>query len=207
MKFEIEKFNACKESIVFRKNYPDFKTAWENCPRGDWMLWIAKKLNVDLLKLTTAKALCANTVRNLMRDERSTKAIDVAILFGQGKASREELDAAAAAADDADADAAYTAYTAADAAAAAAAAAAADAYTAAAYTAYTAAAAYAYADAYTADAYADADAAYTAYTADAAAAAAYAAADADAKRKNQQETADICRRILTEDVLAAINNL
>ena len=137
MKFEIEKFNACKESIVFRKNYPDFKTAWENCPRGDWMLWIAKKLNVDLLKLTTAKALCANTVRNLMRDERSTKAIDVAILFGQGKASREELDAA--------------------------------------YAAYTAAAA-------------DAAAAY-------------------AKRKNQQETADICRRILTEDVLAAINNL
>ena len=141
MKFEIEKFNACKESIVFRKNYPDFKSAWENCPRGDWMLWIAKKLNVDLLKLTTAKALCANTVRNLMKDERSTKAIDVAILFGQGKASREELDAAAADADDADADAA---------------------------------------DAYTA---------------------------ADAKRKNQQETADICRRILTEDVLAAINNL
>ena len=154
MKFEIEKFNACKESIVFRKNYPDFKTAWENCPRGDWMLWIAKKLNVDLLKLTTAKALCANTVRNLMRDERSTKAIDVAILFGQGKASREELDAAAAAA--------YTAYT--DAAAYAAAAAAAD-------------------------------------------AAAAAADAADAKRKNQQETADICRRILTEDVLAAINNL
>ena len=164
MKFEIEKFNACKESIVFRKNYPDFKTAWENCPRGDWMLWIAKKLNVDLLKLTTAKALCANTVRNLMRDERSTKAIDVAILFGQGKASREELDAAAADADDADADAT-------------------DAYTA--YTAYTAA-----------------DAAAAAAAADAAA---YAAADA--KRKNQQETADICRRILTEDVLAAINNL
>ena len=53
MKFVIEKFNACKESIVFRKNYSDFKTAWENCPRGDWMLWIAKKLNVDLLKLTT----------------------------------------------------------------------------------------------------------------------------------------------------------
>ena len=195
MKFEIEKFNACKESIVFRKNYPDFKTAWENCPRGDWMLWIAKKLNVDLLKLTTAKALCANTVRNLMRDERSTKAIDVAILFGQGKASREELDAAAADADDADADAA-DAYTAADAYAAVAAA-----YAAAAYTAYTAAAyaAYAaYAAAYAAAASADA-AAY---------AAADAAADAaDADAKNQQETADICRRILTEDVLAAINNL
>ena len=126
MKFEIEKFNACKEYIVFRKNYPDFKTAWENCPRGDWMLWIAKKLNVDLLKLTTAKALCANTVRHLMMDDRSIEAVEVAILFGQGKASREELNAAAAAA---------------------------------------------------------------------------------AKKKNQQETADICRKILTEDVLAAINNL
>ena len=206
MKFEIEKFNACKESIVFRKNYPDFKTAWENCPRGDWMLWIAKKLNVDLLKLTTAKALCANTVRNLMRDERSTKAIDVAILFGQGKASREELDAAAA---DAAAYTAYTAYTA-DAAAAAAYAAA-DAADAAAAAAYAAAdAAYAVADAAAAAAYAVADAAYAVAAADAAYAAAdaaYAAADADAKRKNQQETADICRRILTEDVLAAINNL
>ena len=195
MKFEIEKFNACKESIVFRKNYPDFKTAWENCPRGDWMLWIAKKLNVDLLKLTTAKALCANTVRNLMRDERSTKAIDVAILFGQGKASREELDAAAADADDADADAA-DAYTAADAYAAVAAA-----YAAAAYTAYTAAAYAAYA------AYAAAYAAAASVDAAAYAAADAAADAADADAKNQQETADICRRILTEDVLAAINNL
>ena len=165
MKFEIEKFNACKESIVFRKNYPDFKTAWENCPRGDWMLWIAKKLNVDLLKLTTAKALCANTVRNLMRDERSTKAIDVAILFGQGKASREELDAAYAAAYAA----AYTAAAAADAAADAAdaAAAAADAADAAAADAAADAADAAAADAAAADA--DADAA----AADAAAADAY----------------------------------
>ena len=104
MNFEIEKFKACKESIAFRENYSDFKSAWENCPRGDWMLWIAKKLEVDLLKLTTAKALCANTVRHLMKDERSKKAIDVAILFGQGLATREELDFAAA---DAYATAAY----------------------------------------------------------------------------------------------------
>ena len=69
-------------------------------------------------------------------------------------------------------------------------------------------AAYAAADAADADA-ADA-AAYAADAADAADAAAYAADAAYAayaKRKNQQETADICRRILTEDVLAAINNL
>ena len=168
MNFEIEKFNACKESIAFRENYSDFKSAWENCPRGDWMLWIAKKLKVDLLKLTTAKALCANTVRHLMKDERSKKAIDVAILFGQGLATREELDfaaAAAAAADTAD---------------------------------YADAAAYVAAAAATAD-YADA-AAYAAY-------AAYAAADTASRQKNQQETAEICRRVLTDVVLTAIDNL
>ena len=169
MNFEIEKFNACKESIAFRENYSDFKSAWENCPRGDWMLWIAKKLKVDLLKLTTAKALCANTVRHLMKNERSKKAIDVAILFGQGLATREELDFAAAAA-------AATAATA-------------DYADAAAYIAATAAAAD----------YADA-AAYAAY-------AAYAAADTASRQKNQQETAEICRRVLTDVVLTAIDNL
>ena len=164
MNFEIEKFKACKESIAFRENYSDFKSAWENCPRGDWMLWIAKKLEVYLLKLTTAKALCVNTVRHLMKDERSKKAIDVAILFGQGLATREELDFAAA-----------DAYAAARTAAAAA------------DTATYSAAAYAAVAAYAADAY---------------------AADAAASRqKNQQETAEICRRVLTDVVLTAIDNL
>ena len=174
MNFEIEKFKACKESIAFRENYSDFKSAWENCPRGDWMLWIAKKLEVDLLKLTTAKALCANTVRHLMKDERSKKAIDVAILFGQGLATREELDFAAA-----------------------------DAY-AAAHTAHTAAAYAADADAYVA-AYAADTATYSA--AAYAAVAAYAADAAASRQKNQQETAEICRRVLTDVVLTAIDNL
>ena len=180
MNFEIEKFKACKESIAFRENYSDFKSAWENCPRGDWMLWIAKKLEVDLLKLTTAKALCANTVRHLMKDERSKKAIDVAILFGQGLATREELDFAAA-------DAYAAAHTAT--------------YSAAAYAANTDAYAAAYA-ADTATYSAAAYAAVAAYAADA-----YAADAAASRQKNQQETAEICRRVLTDVVLTAIDNL
>ena len=116
------------------------------------MLWIAQKLGVDVLKITTAKALCASTVRHLMQDERSRHAIDVAIKFGDGDASADESSRAADAAAD-------------DAAAAA------------------------------------ADAAY---------AAAYAAADADAaaaKKKNRKETADICRRILTNVVFESIDKL
>ena len=104
--FEISKYSPCKEAMEFRSNYETSKEAWESCPRGDWMLWIAKKAGVDMLKLTTAKALCANTVRHLMRDDRSKNAIDVALKFGKGEATREELDAAAAYA-------AYAAYAAA----------------------------------------------------------------------------------------------
>ena len=102
---EIRKFDPCNEGYLFRKQYATFEEAWNNCPRGDWMLWLAKKLNVDLLKLTTAKAMCANTARHLMQDERSIKAVDIAIAFGNGLITRIELDAAAYAA----ADAAYAA--------------------------------------------------------------------------------------------------
>jgi len=91
MKTEIEKFNPCVEAIEYRKQFNTFQEAWEQCPKGDWMLWLAQALEVDIRTLTLAKAMCANTVRHLMKDERSTKAVDVAIQFGKGKATREEL--------------------------------------------------------------------------------------------------------------------
>ena len=66
------------------------------CHRGDWLLWLAKKCHIGLQPLTLAKGHCANTVRHLMEDERGIKAVDVAIAFGEGKATREELADAAA---------------------------------------------------------------------------------------------------------------
>ena len=147
---EINKYHPCGDAMKFRLQYPDFQSAWDNCPRGDWMLWIAQKVGVDLQTLTLAKALCANTVRGLITSKVSIKAIDIALLFGHDKATRTELAAAADAAADA---AAYAADAA------------------------------AYAAAYAAD----------------------AAYDADAAAENQKETADICRQILTEQVLYLIN--
>ena len=74
------------------------------CKRGDWILWLFARMNPDSLReLTLAKGHCANTVRHLMKDQRSIKAFDVAIAFGEGKATRKELDDADAAAFDADA--------------------------------------------------------------------------------------------------------
>jgi hypothetical protein len=129
---------ACKEAREWAAN-KSIEQVVAECHRGDWLLWLAKRVGMDLQTYTLTKGLCANTVRHLMKDERSINAVDVAIAFGKGEATRDELDAAAA---DAAAYAAYAAY------------AAADVFWFAAYAAY--AAADAYAAAYAANAAADA---------------------------------------------------
>ena len=109
---------ACEEAKEWAAGNT-WEEVYNNCHRGDWLLWLFKKTNPDDLQLLTlAKGHCANTVRHLMKDERSIKAVDAAIAFGEGKITREELDAAAWAAADADwADgAAWAAWAAADAA-------------------------------------------------------------------------------------------
>jgi len=134
----LKSVNACQNAIDWAGDKPVEQVVAE-CHRGDWLLWLAQKCGVELQPLTLAKGHCANTVRHLMTDKRSTRAVDVAIAFGKGRATREELDTAAAAyAAAAAASAAYAASAAASAAYAAAAASAA------------ASAAYAAADAYAA---------------------------------------------------------
>ena len=183
----LKSLDACKPAVAWAGN----KTVEEvvaTCHRGDWLLWLAKRCDIGLQPLNLAKGYCANTVRHLMKDERSIKAVDIAIAFGEGKATREELDAAKSAAADAaavdDADASY---------AAAAAHAAAAAYYAAAAHADAPAAAY-----YAAAAHADAPAA--AY------AAAYAATNADAAA-NRLQTADICRKYIGELIIEKVNQI
>jgi len=90
--------HACEEAMIWIGD-KDFKTFYDTCERGDWLLWLYARTNKDDLRgLTLAKAHCANTVRHLMNDKRSTDAIDVAILFGEGKATLEQLNAASLAA-------------------------------------------------------------------------------------------------------------
>ena len=93
----LKSVDACQSAIDWAGDKPIEQVVAE-CHRGDWLLWLAKKCGVELQPLTLAKGHCANTVRHLMTDERSLKAVDVAILFGEGRATREELDDAASAA-------------------------------------------------------------------------------------------------------------
>ena len=173
----LKSVNACKPNVEWAGN----KTIEEvvaTCHRGDWLLWLAQKCDIGMQPLTLAKGHCANTVRHLMKDERSIRAVDVAIAFGEGKATREELDAAHAA------DAAAVAE--ADAVAAA-------------------AATYADAAAYAADAAYYAAAANAAANA-AAYAAANAATNADAAA-NRLQTADICRKHIGDLIVEKVNQI
>ena len=181
---EIEKFSPCHEALVFRKEYPDFKSAWKACPRGDWMLWIASKLKIKERKLFLAKGLCAKTVIHLMRDQRSIDSVQATIDYGEGKINKKNLAASSYASAASSASAAYAAYAA---------------YAAASSAAASASSAAAYAAAAYAASASSADAASSA-AASAASASSADAASSDARVKNQKETADICREILTFEV-------
>lgn len=45
---EILKYNPTSaDAIKHRSKYPSLKEAWDNCPRGDWMIWLAVRIGVD----------------------------------------------------------------------------------------------------------------------------------------------------------------
>ena len=118
----LKKKRACEDGYLFAKDLT-LEEFLATCHRGDWILWLFAKSNPKSIReLTLAKGHCVNTVRHLMEDERSLRAVDVAIEFGEGRATKKELDSAYVAASAADA-AAAPAYAAANVAANAAAAA------------------------------------------------------------------------------------
>jgi len=166
----LRRLGACGEARVWASGRT-LQQAWAECPRGDWLLWLAGRAGVERKVVVLAACACARLALKHVRpgEERPLRAVETAEAWARGDASVSLEDVRKAA-------------RAADAAAAYAFAAFAAAY--AAYAAFAAAdAAYAAADA----AYAAADAAYAADAADAAADA------ADAARTTLAECADIVR--------------
>ena len=94
----LTKLDAHKEIQEWAKG-KTFEEVYNTCHRGDWLNWLFARTNPeDVQLLTLVKGHQANTVRHLMKDARSMKAVDIAIAFGEGKATREELSEAARAA-------------------------------------------------------------------------------------------------------------
>ena len=226
---KLKKLGACKEAILYVQTQKSPTKAWNNCERGDWMLYIAKRMNVNNRKLTMAKAMITKQVEHLMKDQRSKDVLQACFDYANGKITRKELNAAYVAATTAAYDAvdAYDAYDAVDTIDTIYAAAA----YATTYTAYAAAcAAYAAASNNTvaggnntvavATYAADANAAYTdavyvtdpkaVHITDPKAVYSYAAYTANAEAaiiSSLKKSADICREYLTEEVLSRYKKL
>src|SRR3990172_1665376 len=112
----LRRLEACPEAVDWVGDRAP-ETAWQECLRGDWLLWYASQLAVDRRQLVRAACACARLVLHLVREgeERPRLAIDAAGRWADDPteenrmAARDAGDAADTAAGDAADTAAYTA--------------------------------------------------------------------------------------------------
>lgn len=75
----------------FYGNYQSFEEAWENCQNLSLMLEIAKNFEFDKKTIFLLKAQCAGTVKNVMGNKDSEKAVEVAEKYALGQVDHFEL--------------------------------------------------------------------------------------------------------------------
>ena len=102
---------ACRDGRAFALTQPTMADVWDNCPSGDWLLWILEKIDLspDDRTLRMFAIWCVRTtplsdgrkVGDLLTDPRSLAALEVAERYENGNATDDDLDAACAAAGDA----------------------------------------------------------------------------------------------------------
>ncbi len=103
---------ACSEAIdwVEDRGYTTIVEVWEACPRGDWMIWLLTQEDAPEVDDRTLRIFACRCVRqtpiagdrtvwDLLTDERSRRAVEVAERYAVGDASDEELRTARAAAE------------------------------------------------------------------------------------------------------------
>ena len=125
--------NACRPAMEWLKDR-DLERMWEECERGDWLLWFAAKVGIDRKVIVRTACACAREALRFVPDGeiRPKTAIETAERWCNGEATIEQVRnaadtaaaaaaayaaayyaAASAAADAADADAASAAVAAA----------------------------------------------------------------------------------------------
>jgi hypothetical protein len=82
----LKEFEACLEAMHWVKE-KTIEEIVEKCDRGDWLFWLAKKINLPIKTLTLAGALCSKTVIHLIKE----KCIIDAILIAEQLGSSEEV--------------------------------------------------------------------------------------------------------------------
>ena len=94
------RLGACSEAIAWAEslgpNHPADATAWELCPRGDWMLWFAGRLGIPRATLVLGACVCARQalVHVKTGEDRPRIAIETAESWargGEGAATIEQV--------------------------------------------------------------------------------------------------------------------
>ena len=96
------RIGACLDARFWAKAQPDLETAWSECKRSDWMLWLIAQTTLDQddprLRLMACDFAEAALIYVPAGEDRPRQAIEVARRFAAGEATREEMAAAWAAA-------------------------------------------------------------------------------------------------------------
>ena len=103
----LEKYGACSEAVVWAAPYTTAAAGWEACPKPQWMLWALEVAGFcDQSLVRQVGCACVREtplsdgrkVWDLLTDERSRAAVEVAERFAVGKANAKELASASVAA-------------------------------------------------------------------------------------------------------------
>jgi Mg-chelatase subunit ChlI len=101
-------YNACRDGRDFAMQYLSMADVWDNCQRVDWLGWILDHLGVAPDQRKVREFMCwaatetpladGRKTLDLLTDERSLNAVNVALRFARNEANAEELSAARSAA-------------------------------------------------------------------------------------------------------------
>ena len=99
MKTLLTKLKACKPALDWVGD-KTIEQAWNECQRGDWLLWLAAKLDIDRKILVYAASQCARTSLQYVPidEKRPLIAIETAERWTRGEATLDEVKIAADAA-------------------------------------------------------------------------------------------------------------
>jgi len=88
---KLKEINACFDAIQWAENYTSLQKAWDNCERGDWILWLigkqaGKPESKSRKKLVLTACKCARlALKHVPKNEkRPLKAIQTAEKWAKG---------------------------------------------------------------------------------------------------------------------------
>jgi hypothetical protein len=95
----LTELGACPEAVRWAGRKTP-KKAWETCNHGDWLLWVAGKIDIDRKLIVLAACACAKTALKYLPvgEDRPRIAIETAEAWTRGEATIEQVHAAADAA-------------------------------------------------------------------------------------------------------------